>query len=162
MTRLAINAPAFVDLMTPTRIALLFAVTATLALAVPPPALADGTVLGEGQWSGGNPLPPGPFGFEATVLTFEVPAGLDHLHADFVRSHESMDVFAANARLYAPDGTLADQEAFSDAQVGNWRSTGTAQLRVDAPEAGIWRAVYLNDGLDPTGTHTVTVVASGA
>lgn len=128
----------------------------TAALAAP---VAEFQHLADVNQTYTNPFPPSnpsEGSHEWTVVEIEVPDGYGNATFAFTRSHVSVDVFAPGCRVYR-DGDLEDQEAFSDAGVGQVASNGECTLEFKDLDPGTYRAVYLVDGLQPGGTHDVRV-----
>ena len=103
-----------------------------------------------------TPSPPTAEGNEFPVGSFEVPANVTDIVVAYHRYHVSYEFFAANCRLYH-EGDLVDQDAFSDAQLGNFDSEGDCVLSFASLAAGTYDAVYLADKWDPMGRHEIHV-----
>ncbi|MEA3137515.1 MAG: hypothetical protein QOC71_1796 [Thermoplasmata archaeon] len=134
-----------------------------LVAVAPAPVEPEFRVLVDINRSYTNPTPPPSpesGGNEWVVAEIEVPWGYSNVTFDFWRSHVSADVFAPNCRLYKGDA-LQDQEAFSDSGIGQAASEGTCTLKVKELAAGTYRAVYLDDGLQPLGSHEIRLRTTG-
>jgi hypothetical protein len=135
----------------------------SLVVITPAQAAPELRVLVDVNRSYTNPTPPPSpetGGQEWVVAELEVAAGYSNVTFGFWRSHVSADVFAPNCRLYKDDA-MVDQATFSDSGVGQAASEGTCTLRVAVLEAGSYRAVYLDDAMQPLGTHQVRLRATG-
>lgn len=110
-----------------------------------------------------NPTPPPSpesDGQEWVVAEIELGAGHSNLTFEFWREHLSANVWEPACRVYQGD-TLRDEATFSDAGFGQTISNGTCLLQFKELPAGSYRAVYLDDGIQPLGTHQVRLRATG-
>lgn len=127
-----------------------------------PAAEAGPTTLYDGAWEYASLGQIPGFAAEPVIATFDVPAGTSDLEVIVTHAGQNFGPYADNARLYDPQGRLVSQDAFSDQQVGNFWSEGTATLTAAAPAPGTWTVALSVDNIDQTDRQTGRVVATAA
>jgi hypothetical protein len=114
------------------------------------------------NWSHENLGRPPLLSQELDIGSFELDDGAVHVWVNVTRSSDNIRAFADNLRLYRPDGSMADQAAFSDQQYGNFFTTGTAAVEVASGDAGTWRVTYLTDSAHQAEVHVGRTIVTAA